>query len=231
MTPPPEISAPTAAIARSTQRFPVRRILCIGRNYAAHAREMGASGREAPFFFSKSTASLLVAEGETTLRFPPRTSDLHHELELVVALGAGGANLAVAEAPGCVWGYALGLDMTRRDVQAAAKADGKPWTAGKDFDHSAVIGPIVPKADLDRAGGLATGPLALDVNGAARQRGDTTEMIWGVDELIAELSTWMRLEAGDLIYTGTPSGVGAVRPGDLLVGRFPGLPELTVRVA
>jgi fumarylpyruvate hydrolase len=205
----------------------VRRILCIGRNYAAHAREMGASDREPPFFFAKSLDALLPAPGPVTLAYPPRTADLHHELELAVLLQAGGSDVAVAAARGLVGAYGLALDMTRRDVQAGLKAQGRPWTAAKDFDGSAVLGAMVPAAAL---GHPDRGPLTLDVNGVPRQRGDVSEMVWSVDELIAELSTWMRLRAGDLILTGTPAGVGAVEPGDVLHGRFPGLPDLIVNI-
>jgi fumarylpyruvate hydrolase len=225
---PPQVAPPTVAIQGTDARFPVGRILCIGRNYAAHAREMGASGREAPFHFVKSPTSLLPADGDTTLPYPPATSDLHHEIELVVALAGGGAHVDPADANALIYGYALGLDMTRRDLQNAAKAGGKPWSAAKDFDNAAVCGPIVPAAET---GHPTAGAIALTVNGTARQAGDLDELIWPIPELLAELSKLMALRPGDLIYTGTPSGVGPVVSGDRLVGSFAGLPDLVVTVA
>jgi fumarylpyruvate hydrolase len=228
MRPIPTLTLPTLPVHGAAARFPVRRILCIGRNYAAHAREMGASGREAPFHFTKSLPALLVADGAAQLPYPPQTSDLHHELELVVALSGGGADLDPEVALDAVWGYALGLDMTRRDLQGAAKDKGRPWASGKDFDGAAVCGPLV---SADVLGHPATGPLRLTVNGEARQAGDLSDLIWPIPELLAQLSRLMRLQPGDLIYTGTPSGVGPVLPGDHLRGTFPGLPDLDVHIS
>jgi fumarylpyruvate hydrolase len=230
MRPVPHVTPPTAAVFGSDARFPVRRILCIGRNYAEHAREMGATGREAPFHFTKAADALLASDAEggpVALHYPPRTRDLHHEIELVVALSGGGRDVAPADAASLVWGYGLGLDMTRRDLQGAAKSAGRPWASGKDFDEAAVLGPLVPAEVL---GHPTAGSITLEVQGAPRQRGDLADLIWSIPELIAELSQLMTLRPGDLIYTGTPAGVGAVTPGDRLVGRFPGLPDLVVDV-
>ncbi|HMV67999.1 MAG TPA: fumarylacetoacetate hydrolase family protein [Myxococcota bacterium] len=227
MRPLPSVELPSLPVVGSDDRFPVRRVLCIGRNYAAHAREMGASGREAPFHFTKSATALLAADGPVGLPYPPLTADLHHEIELVAALDAGGRDLTPDAALACVWGYALGLDMTRRDLQAAAKDKGRPWAAAKDFDGSAVCGPLVAAEVL---GHPTRGPIALTVNGAPRQAGDLDELIWPIPELLAQLSRLMALRPGDLVYTGTPSGVGPVGPGDRLLGTFPGLPDLHVHI-
>lgn len=218
------------AIAGSDALFPVRRIYCVGRNYADHAREMGASGREDPFFFAKpGDAVLNIADGQVgVMPYPPRTQDLHHEIELVAALGSGGRDLSPEQAAACIWGYAIGLDMTRRDLQAAAKKAGRPWEVAKAFDHSAPIGPVHPVAGT---GAMASGRITLTVNGQARQAGDLSDMIWSVPEAIAYLSTLFELKAGDLIFTGTPAGVGAVAPGDLLQGSIEGLGTLQVRIA
>lgn len=231
-TPPPTPVLPSLAIVGRTDRFPVRRVLCIGRNYAAHAREMGATGREAPFHFAKSPDAVLPADAVTALPYPSRTADLHHEIELVVALGAGGRDVSPEAALDLVYGYAAGLDMTRRDVQDAAKKAGRPWTASKDFDASAVVGPVTVATGPGRPGMAhpTAGPVSLSVDGTERQRGDLTEMIWNVAELLAELSAWGALRPGDLVFTGTPSGVGPVRPGQRLVGRVLDLPELVVDV-
>ncbi len=227
------IPRPAAAelVVRGLQaRFPVRRIYCVGRNYAEHAREMGASGREAPFFFCKPADAILnVAQGaEGVFPYPPATADLHHEIELVVALGAGGRDLSPEQAQACIWGYAIGLDMTRRDLQAQAKRAGRPWEAGKAFDHAAPIGPLHP---VDQVGLLAAGAITLSVNDQPRQSGDLSNMIWSVPEAIASLSTLFELQAGDLIFTGTPAGVGAVVPGDHLEGTIAGLGTLRLRIA
>jgi fumarylpyruvate hydrolase len=225
--PRPEV--PSVAVQGTSARFPVRRIYCVGRNYAEHAREMGDSGREPPFFFSKpADAVLSVAEGaEGVLPYPPLTQDLHPEVELVAALGSGGRDLTPEQAAACVWGYAIGLDMTRRDLQAAAKKAGRPWETGKAFDYSAPIGPLHPAAST---GALAKGAITLSVNGLPRQSGDLSDMIWSVPEAIAYLSTLFELRAGDLIYTGTPAGVGAVVSGDRLEGAIEGLGTLRVRI-
>ena len=222
LDPPP---APFVPIAGGG-RFPVRRIFCVGRNYAEHAREMGGNpDREPPFFFSKPADALLT--GGADLPYPPATTDLHHELELVVALGRGGADIPVAEARQYLWGAAVGLDMTRRDLQAEAKKAGRPWDMAKGFDLSAPVGDL---ARLDPSQPLERGQLTLEVNGAVRQTGDLADMIWSVPEIIAALSRLVRLEPGDLVFTGTPAGVGAVTRGDRLEGRIDGLPALTTRV-
>jgi fumarylpyruvate hydrolase len=199
--------------------FPVHRIYCVGRNYAEHAKEMGHSGREAPFFFLKPADTVVpVAEGETgRMAYPTLTSDLHHEIELVVAIGPGNA----------IFGYAVGLDMTRRDLQNAMKKQGRPWSIGKGFEQAAPIGPIVPIA---RCGELARGAITLDVNGARRQTGDLSDLIWNVRETIEQLQAAWTLRAGDLIFTGTPAGVGAVVRGDLMEGAIEGLGRLRVVV-
>ncbi len=206
--------------------FPVRRIFCVGRNYAEHAREMGHDpDRELPFFFTKPADSLVV--GGADMPYPTMTSDLHHEVELVVGLGSGGADVAEQDALGHVWGYAVGLDMTRRDLQGEAKKLGRPWDMGKAFDHSAPIGDIVSADRFDPG----RGRIELKVNGSVRQSSDLAKLIWSVPETIAYLSKLIRLEAGDLIFTGTPEGVAAVFRGDALDGRVEGLPPVRVRIA
>jgi fumarylpyruvate hydrolase len=207
--------------------FEVRRILCIGRNYAEHAAEMGADVREPPFHFAKSLPALVLADGPTAWPYPVATSDCHHELEVVIALGCGGAGLTPAQAAACVVGWGLGLDMTRRDLQNAAKKASRPWASAKDFDGSAICTPLVP---AEVFGAPTEGPLVLTVDGDVRQRGDLKQLLWSVPDLIAQLSALMTLGAGDLIYTGTPSGVGPVQVGQTLVGTFPGLPTLTVSI-
>jgi fumarylpyruvate hydrolase len=207
--------------------FPVRRIFCVGRNYAEHAREMGSDpDREPPFFFAKP-ADAVLTEGRD-MPYPSRTASLHYEIELVAAIGTGGADIAVEAAAGHVYGYAVGLDMTRRDLQNEAKKSGRPWDMGKGFDHSAPIGTIHPVAEIGHPG---AGAITLEVGGTVRQSGDIAEMIWNVPEVIAHLSTLVRLEPGDLIFTGTPAGVGAVVAGDHLVGRVDGVGtvETTIR--
>lgn len=199
--------------------FPVRRIYCVGRNYAEHAREMGHDpNAEPPFFFSKPADALVT--GGAAMPYPPATSDLHHEIELVVAIGQDGANIDPAHALDHVFGYATGIDMTRRDLQAAAKKAARPWTMAKGFDHSAPISDIVPAS---RIGHPAKGRIALTVNGEVRQQGDTAEMIWDVPHVLAYLSGLVALKAGDLIFTGTPAGVGAVVRGDRLEGTIDGI--------
>ena len=211
--------APTVEIAGSTARFPVHRIYCVGRNYAAHAREMGMdSEREPPFFFSKP-ADAVVANG-AAVPYPPRTANLHHEIELVVAIGEGGRDIPVENALAHVFGYAVGNDLTRRDLQAAAREKSQPWDVSKGFDHAAPITAIHRVGDV---GHPERGAIWIEVNGAVRQRGDLSEMIWSVPEIIAELSTYFELRPGDLVFTGTPAGVGRVVRGDSLVG---GIDEL-----
>ena len=220
---PPE---PASVPVLGGGRFPVRRIFCVGRNYADHAREMGADPtREAPFFFTKPADALLTGGAE--MPYPAQTRDLHFELELVVAIGYGGADIAVADATGHVWGYAVGLDMTRRDMQGEAKKAQRPWDLSKGFDHSAPIGDLVPAG---RCGLIAEGAIVLKVDGAVRQNSDVSRMIWSVPETIATLSTLVRLAPGDLIFTGTPEGVGAVRRGETMEGSIAGLPPLKTRV-
>jgi fumarylpyruvate hydrolase len=206
--------------------FPVRRVFCVGRNYAAHAREMGADpDREPPFFFSKPADAILT--GGADMPYPPATEDLHHELELVVAIGTGGADISVTEAKSHIWGYAAGIDMTRRDLQGAAKKAGKPWDMGKGFDYSAPIGELVPAKEL---GKYEVGHVMLYVNEEERQEGDIADMIWSVAEVISCLSSLVRLAPGDLIFTGTPEGVAAVKRGDLLEGLISGLPPVKTRI-
>ena len=226
LPPPPTVAVPVAGTADT---FPVNRVYCVGRNYVEHAIEMGHSGREAPFFFMKpADALVVVAEGETgEIAYPPGTSDLHHEIELVVAIGEGGSNIAAADAGRHVWGYAVGLDMTRRDLQGEAKKQGRPWEIGKAFDQSAPIGPI---RKASGSAPMAGGAIALDVNGAKRQASDVSKLIWSVAEIIEHLSKYWTLKPGDLIFTGTPEGVAAVQRGDLLEGRVDGVGALKVRV-
>ena len=219
--PPPQ---PSVAISGEAARFPVRRIYCVGRNYAAHAREMGADpSREPPFFFAKP-ADAVVASG-TSIPYPANTSDLHHEIELVVAIGKGGRDIAAERALGHVFGYAVGIDLTRRDRQGEMKAGGKPWEIGKYFDRSAPIGAIV-RAD----GALTGGRIWLEVDGELKQQGDLSDLIWSVAETIAILSKSWELAPGDLIFTGTPEGVGPVTPGQTLRGGVEGVGEVTVTI-
>ena len=209
--------------------FPVHRIYCVGRNYAEHAQEMGFSGREPPFFFLKPADAVVpVADGATgEIDYPPLTANLHHEVELVVALGKGGRDIAVADAASHIWGYAVGLDMTRRDLQNDMKKQGRPWSIGKAFDQAAPIGAIRP---LATTGLLTRGAITLTVNGQPRQKGDLSELIWNVAETISTLSKAWLLQPGDLIYTGTPAGVGAVVSGDVMEGAIDGLGTLRVKV-
>jgi fumarylpyruvate hydrolase len=223
--PPVPVSVPVAGGGS----FPVHRIYCVGRNYAEHAQEMGYTGREPPFFFMKPADAVVpVAEGETgSIDYPTLTDNLHHEVELVVAIGRGGSGIKAAEAAAHVWGYAVGLDMTRRDLQTEMKKQGRPWCIGKAFEQSAPIGPVVPKA---RTGELAQGAITLAVNGNLRQQGDLKDLIWNVAEIIEHLSAAWTLQPGDLIYTGTPAGVGAVVRGDLMEASIAGLGTLKVKV-
>ncbi|GAB3630552.1 fumarylacetoacetate hydrolase [Pandoraea terrae] len=216
----------SVAIAGSDARFPVRRVFCVGRNYAAHAREMGSNpDREPPFFFMKPADAVVAAAG--TLPYPPLTSDLHHEIELVVAIGQGGAGIDSGDALKHVWGYGVGVDLTRRDLQQEAKDTRRPWDWGKAFDASAPCGPLRPALQI---GHPASGRIWLDVNGAPRQHGDLDELIWPVADLIVEISRSVRLEAGDLIFTGTPAGVGALQPGDKIAGGVVGVGEIAFTI-
>lgn len=198
--------------------FAVRRVYCVGRNYAEHIREMGNDVREPPFFFAKPADAVVV--GGAAIPYPPKTDDLQHEVELVVAIGRDGADITVEDALGHVYGYACGLDMTRRDLQAIAKKAGRPWEMAKGFDHSAPIGTIEPASAI---GHPRTGSITLSVNGVERQRGDLGDQIWSVAETIACLSGFVALKAGDIIMTGTPAGVGAVVRGDVLEGEIAGV--------
>jgi len=209
--------------------FPVRRIYCVGRNYVEHAQEMGFTGREPPFFFMKPADAIVpVAEGETgSIEYPSLTKSFHHEIELVVAIGQGGRNIAAADAFKHVYGYAVGLDMTRRDLQGEMKKLGRPWCIGKAFDQSAPIGPIHPAS---ATGELTRGAITLSVNGQPRQAGDLNQLIWNVGEIIEHLSAAWTLAPGDLIYTGTPAGVAAVVAGDVMHGAIDGLGSLRVAV-
>jgi len=224
-------AAPVAVpVAGSADRFPVRRVYCVGRNYAAHAREMGFDpDREPPFFFCKPADAVVPVAPDTTLPlpYPPETANLHYEIELVAAIGQGGANIAVEAALQHVWGYAVGLDMTRRDLQGEMKKQGRPWEVGKAFDLSAPLGPIHPRSVV---GTLDKGAIWLDVNGQRKQASDISQMIWNVPESIAYLSTLFELQPGDIIFTGTPEGVGAVVQGDVITGGVEGLGELRVQI-
>ena len=209
--------------------FPVHRIYCVGRNYVDHAVEMGFTGREPPFFFMKPADAVVpVPAGETgSIEYPSLTANLHHEIELVVAIGTGGRNISAADAASHIWGYAVGLDMTRRDLQGEMKKQGRPWCIGKAFEQSAPIGPITAKATT---GELRSGGITVSVNGVTRQQGDLKDLIWSVDETIEHLSAAWTLQPGDLIFTGTPAGVGAVVRGDVMDGAIDGLGSLRVAV-
>jgi len=223
----PEVAS--LPVTGSADRFPIHRIYCVGRNYEAHAREMGFTGREPPFFFLKPADAAVAVPADTRgqIDYPSLTGDFHHEIELVVAIGKGGRDISVTDAPGHVYGYAVGLDMTRRDLQASMKKQGRPWCIGKAFDQSAPIGPITPIA---RSGVIDKGRISLSVNGQVRQAGDVSQLIWSVPEVIAHLSAAWELLPGDLIMTGTPEGVAAVVRGDHLHGEIEGLGALDVEV-
>jgi fumarylpyruvate hydrolase len=210
----PQLVPPSLAIQGTEARFPVRRILCVGQNYAGHAREMGSDPTRTPPFFFDKPGDAVVASG-ATIPYPPATAQLDHEVELVVALGAGGA----------VWGHAVGLDLTRRDLQRDYKRDAKPWDMAKAFDHCAPIGPLVPGRPP------ATGAIRCLVDGKVRQDGRLEDMTWNVDEILAELGRYLTLSAGDLVFTGTPEGVGPIRAGETVVGSIDGLPDVRVSIA
>lgn len=226
---PPQTVA-SLAVHDSEARFPIHRIFCVGRNYAEHAVEMGHSGREAPFFFTKPAhaAFELTEEQVAAWPYPSATVDVHHEVELVVALGAGGSNLSLEQAEAAILGFAVGIDMTRRDLQADAKKLGRPWDVAKGFDAAAPIGPLYPKAALPS---YTQGSVRFYVNDQLRQQGDLSQMIWPVVDTIAYLSTLYQLQAGDLIMTGTPAGVGAVQKGDLLRAEIAGFKPVQCRVS
>ena len=225
-TPPAQASVP---VVGQSERFPVHRIYCVGRNYAEHAKEMGFSGREAPFFFMKPADAVLPAEPGSTaiMTYPSLTSNLHHEIELVVAIGKAGRNIPAAQAMEHIWGYAVGLDMTRRDLQGEMKKQGRPWCIGKAFEASAPISAITP---VQQAGNVAQAEIWLQVNGQDRQRSHISQLIWNISETIEHLSQAWELQPGDLIMTGTPEGVGAVQTGDVLEGGITGLGTLRVQI-
>jgi len=225
-TPPATVSVP---VVGTPERFPVNRIYCVGRNYEEHAKEMGFTGREPPFFFMKPANAIVAVEAGSTgsMPYPSLTHNLHHEIELVVAIGTGGKNILAADAHKHIFGYAVGLDMTRRDLQGEMKKQGRPWCIGKAFDHSAPIGPITPAA---QAGDIAHAEIYLQVGGQDRQRSQVSKLIWNIGETIEHLSAAWELQPGDLIYTGTPEGVAAVVAGDTLVGGVTGLETLRIKV-
>jgi len=219
-----DLPHPAVPVVGEAGFYPVRRIFCVGRNYAGHAREMGSDPtREAPFYFTKPADALVAGGG--AVPYPPGTTNLHHEVELVVALSKPVFRATAAEAATAVFGHAVGLDLTRRDLQNQAKDKGRPWCLGKAFEFSAPITPI-----LRGSAPIGSGEITLEVNGEVRQRGDISEMIWPIPDVIAHLSQYYHLGLGDLIFTGTPEGVGAVRAGDRLVGRIAGVGELTVTI-
>ena len=216
------ITIPSVAVSGSATRFPVRRIFCVGQNYADHTREMGGDPmRQAPFFFTKPADAVVDSGAE--LVFPSETADLHHEVELVIAIGTGGSNISVAAAPAHIFGYAVGIDLTRRDLQAVAKAAGRPWDMAKGFDQSAPMGAITPGVPPDAAA------IALTVDGETRQSGNLDQMIWNVAEIIATLSRFVALAPGDLIFTGTPAGVGPILPGQTVRGTIAGVAPVDIR--
>lgn len=217
---------PSVAVAGSQARFPIRRVFCVGRNYAAHAREMGKDpDREPPFFFTKPADAVVAAEG--TVAYPPLTENLHHEIELVVAIGKAGANVKPAQALDLVWGYGVGVDLTRRDLQDVAKKMSRPWDWSKSFDASGPCGPLQPVSAI---GHPSQGAIWLKVNGETRQQGDLNELIWPVADVIAYISEAMTLQPGDLIFTGTPAGVGALNPGDAVTAGVAGVGEIAFSI-
>ncbi len=223
-------SAPVSVpVVNQNTEFPVHRIYCVGRNYEEHAKEMGGTGREAPFFFMKPADALLYAAPGTTAQmpYPTLTANLHHEIELVVAIGTGGRHIAAADAHKHIFGYAVGLDMTRRDLQNDMKKQGRPWSIAKGFDHSAPIGPITPAG---QAPAIEQASITLSVNGSSRQSSTIEHLIWSIAETIEQLSNAWELKAGDLIFTGTPAGVGAVVAGDVMHGEVAGLSGIRVAV-
>jgi len=223
-TPP---ATPSLAVFGSSARFPIRRVFCVGRNYATHAREMGSDpNREPPFFFMKPADAVVPAEG--ALPYPPATSDLHHEIELVVALRTGGADIPPDEALAKVWGYGVGIDLTRRDLQAAAKDTGRPWDMAKGFDASAPCTPLRPVSAFGHPAEDAC--IRILVNGEVRQDGALSEMIWPIADIISHLSRLVTLAPGDLIFTGTPGGVGALQPGDRVHGEVAGVDEFDLEI-
>jgi fumarylpyruvate hydrolase len=221
-----QVSVP---VVGTTARFPVQRIYCVGRNYVEHAQEMGFTGREPPFFFIKPANTVVVANaGETaTVPYPTLTKDFQHEIELVACIGTGGKNIKAADAKKHIYGYAVGLDMTRRDLQGEQKKLGRPWCIGKSFDHASPIGPITPAA---QAGDVENAELFVQVGGNDRQRSNVSKLIWNIGEIIEHISAAWELQPGDLIYTGTPAGVAAVAVGDTMHGHVDGLTDIRVKV-
>lgn len=223
ITPP---ATPSVAVAGTSARFPVRRVFCVGRNYAAHAREMGADPtREPPFFFMKPADAVVDARG--VIPFPPATHDLHHEVEMVVALAGGGSDIAPEDALALVWGYGVGLDLTRRDLQAVAKELSRPWDFAKGFDASAPCSALHPVSEVGHPGDAR---IMLTVNGAARQQGSLREMIWPVADIISHISRFVTLAPGDLIFSGTPAGVAALQAGDRVHGEVEGVAEFDLEM-
>ena len=217
---------PTLEVLGQSSRFPVRRIYCVGRNYAEHAREMGADPqREVPFFFGKPSDAVVPGGGD--IPYPPATSNLHHEVELVVALAKGGNDLTLAEAEAAIYGYAVGLDLTRRDLQSQAKEKGQPWDMAKGFDHSAPVSALTP---VEAVGHLRSGAIWLSVGGKERQRGALQDLMWSVPEIISQLSALVRMAPGDLIFTGTPAGVGPLQRGDQVCCGIDGLGDLRIQI-
>ena len=222
----PAWSTPALTVAGSSDTFPVRRIFCVGRNYVEHQKEMGGDGRETPFFFIKSEHSLVPGGGR--INYPLKSANFHYETEMVVAIAKGGRRIAAAKANEHIFGYGVGLDMTRRDLQQLGKDHGRPWDFGKNFDQSAPCSELQPAAKI---GHPAKGPIWLKVNGKERQKADLSDMIWTVPEQIAFLSEYYTLEPGDIIYSGTPAGVGPVQPGDEMHACVEGVAELKVAIA
>ena len=221
----PVWTPPALSIAGTSDIFPVRRIFCVGRNYVEHQKEMGSDGREVPFWFIKSAHALVPGGGK--VHYPPKTANFHYETEMVVAISKGGRRIDVKDANAHIFGYAVGLDMTRRDLQQLGKDHGRPWDFGKDFDEAAPCGTLVPAAKI---GHPAKGAIWLRVNGKERQKADLADMIWNVPEQIAHLSQYYTLEPGDIIFSGTPAGVGPVQPGDELHAGIDGVGELKVTI-
>jgi len=218
------LTQPSIGVVGSKSRFPVRRVWCVGRNYLAHVRELGNDERESPLFFSKQPDMLVPGGG--AIRYPSQTKNYHYEVELVVALKSGGENIAVADADALIFGHAVGLDMTRRDLQKQMQEKGRPWEAAKSFEQSGPLGPLTPFPGL-----LPPARIRLTVNGQIKQDADTTQMIWSVPEIISQLSRQVSLAAGDVIFTGTPEGVGPVVKGDRLLAEIDGLEPLAVTIA
>jgi fumarylpyruvate hydrolase len=225
----PALEQVSVPVVGTTARFPVQRIYCVGRNYVEHAQEMGFTGREPPFFFIKPANTVVVANaGETaTVPYPTLTKDFQHEIELVACIGTGGKNIKAADAKKHIYGYAVGLDMTRRDLQGEQKKLGRPWCIGKSFDHASPIGPITPAA---QAGDVENAELFVQVDGKDRQRSNVSKLIWNIGEIIEYISNAWELQPGDLIYTGTPAGVAAVTVGDTMYGHVDGLTDIHVKV-